>query len=427
MQQFRFPPGDTSKSIDVFLPDSSSTTGAGLAGLVFNTASLAAYYRNTATGTVTAITLATQTVAGAWSSGGFKELDATNAKGMYRLDIPNAVLAAAGDGFIYFYGATNLVPTPVQINVGYVQSDVRQFGGTNGTFSGGRQEVNLSHWLGTAPLALSSQQVQSVIPSSTSILAVTGSVGSVTATVAANLTQILGSAITGTAAQLAAAFTKFFNVATPTGTVNSLPDASPDNIADGGLLTIRKLIRYVQLMFRKDAAIAADNATELGEINANRGSGAGAAANTSDALEALRDTQALETTSQTILGHVDAEIAAIITTLATISGLIDTEIAAIKNRTDNLPDDPADASVIAASFTTLSTAVAAVNTIATALQKLARADRKIDKTTNAAHWDEILLEEGTATELLRRELFDVDDNPLQAITTVVGQAIKPAP
>ena len=40
-------------------------------------------------------------------------------------------------------------------------------------------------------------------------------------------------AITGTAAQLAAAFTKWFNVATPTGTVNSLPDAVPG--AAGGV------------------------------------------------------------------------------------------------------------------------------------------------------------------------------------------------
>ena len=49
----------------------------------------------------------------------------------------------------------------------------------------------------------------------------------------ANLVQILASAITGTAAQLAAAFTKWFNVPGPTGTVNSLPDAVPG--AAGGV------------------------------------------------------------------------------------------------------------------------------------------------------------------------------------------------
>ena len=54
---------------------------------------------------------------------------------------------------------------------------------------------------------------------------VVGSVGSVIATVSANLVQILGTALTETAGYLAAAFKKWFNVATPTGTVNSIPDA----------------------------------------------------------------------------------------------------------------------------------------------------------------------------------------------------------
>ena len=50
-----------------------------------------------------------------------------------------------------------------------------------------------------------------------------------------------------------------------------------------------KLLAYAQLLARKDAAIASDLSTELGEINNDEGSGAGAYDNTSDALEALRD------------------------------------------------------------------------------------------------------------------------------------------
>ena len=42
---------------------------------------------------------------------------------------------------------------------------------------------------------------------------------------AVNLAQILGTALTETAVQLAAAFKKFFDKAAPTGTINSLPDA----------------------------------------------------------------------------------------------------------------------------------------------------------------------------------------------------------
>lgn len=45
--------------------------------------------------------------------------------------------------------------------------------------------------------------------------------------VRSNLYKILGTALTETSGYIAAAFKKFFNVATPTGTANSLPDAVP--------------------------------------------------------------------------------------------------------------------------------------------------------------------------------------------------------
>lgn len=48
-----------------------------------------------------------------------------------------------------------------------------------------------------------------------------------------DMTKILGHLLTQTGTQVADAFEKFFDVATPTGTVNSLPDAAPD--AAGGL------------------------------------------------------------------------------------------------------------------------------------------------------------------------------------------------
>lgn len=159
MQQFQFAPGDTSQSIDIFLPNSSSTTGAGLSGLVFNTASLAAYYRNTATGTVTGISLATQTVGGAYSSGGFVELDNVHAVGMYRLDLPTAVLTSAGNGFVYIYGATNLAPTPVQIVVKISDVNAKNIGGTPQTGRDIGASVLLSPGTGTGQISLTSGAV----------------------------------------------------------------------------------------------------------------------------------------------------------------------------------------------------------------------------------------------------------------------------
>lgn len=53
--------------------------------------------------------------------------------------------------------------------------------------------------------------------------------------VKSNLSQILGTALTETAGLLAGGFKKFFNVATPTGTLNSLADAVPGT-AGGGFI-----------------------------------------------------------------------------------------------------------------------------------------------------------------------------------------------
>jgi hypothetical protein len=104
------------------------------------------------------------------------------------------------------------------------------------------------------------------------------------------------------------------------------------------------------------------------------------------------------------------------------------------------PSDPADQSLIIDATNALATLIGDVPTnaelaaaLATAddatlaailaVSKLLRADRKIDK-TNPAHWDEVLLEEGTSTELVRRELFDADGTALAAETTRIGRAIK---
>jgi hypothetical protein len=61
----------------------------------------------------------------------------------------------------------------------------------------------------------------------------TGQLDFTSGVVKANLAQILGTALTETAGLLAGGFKKFFNVATPTGTVNSIPDAVAG--AAGGL------------------------------------------------------------------------------------------------------------------------------------------------------------------------------------------------
>jgi hypothetical protein len=84
-------PGSTDKTIYVQLRD--STTGLAKTGLVYNSAGASCYYTRELAAAAS-IPLATQTVTGSHSDGGFVEVDATNAKGLYRLDLSDAVVAA---------------------------------------------------------------------------------------------------------------------------------------------------------------------------------------------------------------------------------------------------------------------------------------------------------------------------------------------
>lgn len=111
--------GSTSKSILIKLVQDAAATSPGeaITGLAYNTASLTAYYKINGTGTATAITLATQTATGAWSSGGFVECDATNMPGLYRLDVPNAAIATAGEVAITLQGAADLAAHTVTVQL----------------------------------------------------------------------------------------------------------------------------------------------------------------------------------------------------------------------------------------------------------------------------------------------------------------------
>ena len=80
-------PGSTSQSIELYL---------GVTGLTASTSGLSARYNRTRTASVD-IPLVARTIAQAWTSGGFAEVDAANMPGVYRLDVPDAALAAGAD------------------------------------------------------------------------------------------------------------------------------------------------------------------------------------------------------------------------------------------------------------------------------------------------------------------------------------------
>lgn len=109
--------GVIDQTIDLFILDSSSTTGAGLTGLTSGSSGLTCYYRKGATGTATALTLASQTVGGAHTDGGFVAIDGTNMPGLYRLDLSDTMVATAGILTIYLRGAANMAPVVAELEV----------------------------------------------------------------------------------------------------------------------------------------------------------------------------------------------------------------------------------------------------------------------------------------------------------------------
>jgi len=106
----------TSKIIQIFIQNSSLTTGAGLAGLVYNSAGLTAYYIKVGDASATVISLTNATV-GTWTSSGFKEVDATNMPGVYEIGIPNACLTTVAQVVIMLKGAANMAPVVLEIQL----------------------------------------------------------------------------------------------------------------------------------------------------------------------------------------------------------------------------------------------------------------------------------------------------------------------
>src|SRR5258708_6272813 len=183
--------GATSQTINLFVRDSTSSTGAGLTGLVFNSAGLTAYYALPQAASVQ-ITLATlAAVTSVYSSGGFKEIDATNMPGWYRFDLPNATIASGIFSSIHLRGAANMAPLPLEIQLIAVNlQDTVRFGLTAlPNVASGSAGAIPTTGTGANQISVSSGQV--ILQAGTG----TGQLDFTTGVVKANSTQWLGGTI----------------------------------------------------------------------------------------------------------------------------------------------------------------------------------------------------------------------------------------
>jgi hypothetical protein len=185
----------TSKLVRVFIQDSSQTDGRGLTGLLFNSASLVAYYSKEGQSGATAITLVTMTV-GTWVSGGFKEVDSANMPGLYELGLPDAALSTGNSVIVMLKGAANMVPVVLEIELdAYDPQDAVRLGltalpnaaaGANGGLPTGDASGRVT--VGS----LAAAAIQSIWDALTSALTTSGSVGkllvdNINATIASRL------------------------------------------------------------------------------------------------------------------------------------------------------------------------------------------------------------------------------------------------
>lgn len=161
--------GSTSRMYTLSVVDSSKTDGSGLPGLVFNTASLTGYYYRDTDTSSTAITLATATL-GTWTSGGFKEIDATNMKGDYQIGLPDACFTKLGGVVVHLQGAANMAPVKLEFQVkGFSQgnsSALAQAGGASTITLASTADATDSYYIGQQIQILSGtgiRQVRTVI------------------------------------------------------------------------------------------------------------------------------------------------------------------------------------------------------------------------------------------------------------------------
>ncbi len=133
--------GSTSVRRLIFIADSSSTTGAGLANLTHSTSGLVAYYYAGDLSNEVQITLVTATL-GTFVSRGFVAVDDTNMPGWYEVGIPDAALDGGNEVCIQYRGAANMVPVNIYIQLDAVDYQTDAFGALKPTTAGRTLDVS---------------------------------------------------------------------------------------------------------------------------------------------------------------------------------------------------------------------------------------------------------------------------------------------
>jgi hypothetical protein len=216
------------------------------------------------------------TITSAHSDWNFKHVT----DGLYRVDYPDAAFAEGAGTVTLGMKATGYSCIPVEVDI----EPALKYQGTPSSVT----STTTTFPAGTTPLLGDRIMVVDGTGEPGNVVMVTSATGEVATHpefetgISATTTTVLliagdSTSATGAINSDAAAST----LATP-AQVNAECDTA---ISDAALATADKMEAYFQLALRDDAAINTDRATELSEINADEGSGAGNYDNTVDAAE----------------------------------------------------------------------------------------------------------------------------------------------
>lgn len=217
----------TDVTVYVFIQDSTSTSGAGKTGLAYNTSGLACYYVRQR-GSATQLELATlAAVDSAHADGGFVEVSSANMPGVYRLDLSDAVCADNSHyALVMLKGATGMAPLLLEIQL------------TNFDLNDADPDVNVTQIAGsavsttTAQIGVNVVQVSGDGPAADNLeTAFDGGTYNVGggAVVAASVTGAVGS-VTGAVGSVTGA------VGSVTGNVGGNVTGSVGSVATGGIV-----------------------------------------------------------------------------------------------------------------------------------------------------------------------------------------------
>jgi hypothetical protein len=339
--------GATDQTVTVKVID--NTTGLPVTGLAFNSSGIDLKYWRHGANAVTSITEATQTANGAHADGGFVELG----NGMYRLDLPDAAVAASATavdvfgtitGYVVIGGTVNLTTDTPQTGDSFARLGAPAGASHAADIAAIENQTDDIGAAGAGLTALASQSSLDTLDNlvDTEIADIRRAIGPPTTTIASLASQTSFTLTAGSADDNA------YN-----GWGLMVVDASTDaQRALGCVLDYTGLTRTVTL--REDPGIftmaTTDNAVLLPAYCTS-----GVDVDTIEGLDATDqlDTHAaagldaagvrsalglasanLDTQLSTIDNYVDSEVAALVTAVDVIDNFLDSEIAAILANTD---------------------------------------------------------------------------------------------